>query len=81
MENKTKKRRHIELSQLKVSPVNVRKHGADEDIGELIASIRARITGKQSYEVGYELKKTGRSSAAVKKVGNIHKRVEKWLAQ
>jgi ParB family chromosome partitioning protein len=34
------KLQHIELSQLKVSPVNVRKRGAGEDLGELIASIR-----------------------------------------
>lgn len=32
---------HIDLSQLKISPVNVRKHGAQEDLGELIASIRS----------------------------------------
>ncbi|MEZ0081516.1 ParB/RepB/Spo0J family partition protein [Bradyrhizobium japonicum] len=35
------KLQHIELSQLKVSPVNVRKRGAEEDLGELIASIRS----------------------------------------
>jgi ParB family transcriptional regulator, chromosome partitioning protein len=35
------KLQHIPLSQLKVSPVNVRKRGADEDLGELIASIRS----------------------------------------
>lgn len=35
------KLQHIELSQLKVSPVNVRKRGAGEDLGELIASIRS----------------------------------------
>jgi ParB family chromosome partitioning protein len=41
MGNKTMKLQHIPLSQLKVSPVNVRKRGADEDLGELIASIRS----------------------------------------
>jgi ParB family chromosome partitioning protein len=35
------KLQHIPLSHLKVSPVNVRKRGADEDLGELIASIRS----------------------------------------
>lgn len=35
------KLQHIELSELKVSPVNVRKRGAGEDLGELIASIRS----------------------------------------
>jgi len=35
------KLQHIELNQLKVSPVNVRKRGAEEDLGELIASIRS----------------------------------------
>jgi hypothetical protein len=38
MENKTMKLQHIPLSQLKVSPVNVRKQAGDE-LGELIASI------------------------------------------
>jgi len=33
MEKNTMKLQHIELSQLKVSPVNVRKRGADEDLG------------------------------------------------
>lgn len=35
------KLQHIELSDLKLSPVNVRKRGAEEDLGELIASIRS----------------------------------------
>jgi Protein of unknown function (DUF3606) len=43
------------------------------------------VAGGQKYEVGYESKKTGRSSAAVKKavkkVGNSRKRVEKRLAR
>jgi ParB family chromosome partitioning protein len=34
------KLQHIELSQLKLSPANVRKHGVKDDLGELIASIR-----------------------------------------
>ena len=46
---------------------------------------RARVAGGQDYEVSYESKKTGRSAAAVKKavkkVGNIRKRVEKRLAR
>lgn len=46
---------------------------------------RARVAGDQKYEVGYEAKKTGRSSSAVKKavrkVGNARKRVEKRLAR
>ena len=45
---------------------------------------RARVAGGQDYEVRYEIKKTGRSAAsvkkAVKKVGNSRKRVEKGLA-
>ena len=44
---------------------------------------RARVSGKQDYEVRYESRKTGRSSAAVKKavkkVGNSRKRVERKL--
>jgi ParB family chromosome partitioning protein len=35
------KLQHIELSQRKLSPMNARKHGAGEDLGELIASIRS----------------------------------------
>jgi len=35
------KLQHIELSQLKLSPVNVRKHGGKEELDELIASIRS----------------------------------------
>jgi hypothetical protein len=46
---------------------------------------RARVAGSQDYEVGYEAKKTRRSAAsvkkAVKKVGNVRKRVEKTLAR
>lgn len=42
---------------------------------------RARVAGGQDYEVGYESRKTGRSSAAVKKVGNSRKRVERRLAR
>jgi Protein of unknown function (DUF3606) len=44
---------------------------------------RARVAGGQDYEVKYETKKTGRSSAAVKKavkkVGNSRNRVERQL--
>jgi Protein of unknown function (DUF3606) len=46
---------------------------------------RARVAGGQDYEVKYETKKTGRSSAAVKKavrkVGNSRKRVERRLSR
>jgi hypothetical protein len=46
---------------------------------------RARVAGRQGYEVGYEAKKTGRSKAAVKKavkkVGNSRKRVERRLGR
>jgi hypothetical protein len=46
---------------------------------------RARVAGKQSYEVKYESKKTGRSASAVKKavkkVGNSRKRVENRLGR
>lgn len=35
------KLQHIELSNLKPSPVNVRKHGGEEELDELIASIRS----------------------------------------
>ncbi len=46
---------------------------------------RARVAGGQDYEVRYAAKKTGRSSAsvkkAVKKVGSSRKRVERWLAR
>ena len=46
---------------------------------------RARVSGGQSYEVKYETKKTGRSSAAVKKavkkVGNSRKRMERRLGR
>jgi hypothetical protein len=46
---------------------------------------RARVAGKQDYEVRYEAKKTGKSAAvvkkAVKKVGNTRKRVEKRLSR
>jgi len=44
---------------------------------------RARVAGGQDYEVRYEVKKTRRSAAAVKravkKAGNSRKRVEKTL--
>ena len=46
---------------------------------------RARVAGGQDYEVRYEAKKKGRSSAAVKKavkkVGNSRQRVEGALAR
>jgi hypothetical protein len=44
---------------------------------------RARVAGRQDYEVGYESKKAGKSASAVKKavkkVGNTRKKVEKTL--
>jgi hypothetical protein len=44
---------------------------------------RARVAGKQDYEVRYETKKTGKSATAVKravkKVGNVRKSGEKRL--
>jgi hypothetical protein len=44
---------------------------------------RARVAGRQNYELRYASKKTGRSAnavkKAVKKVGNSRKRVEKRL--
>jgi hypothetical protein len=46
---------------------------------------RAKVAGRQDYEVKYEAKKTGRSASsvkkAVKKVGNSRKRVEKRLGR
>ena len=46
---------------------------------------RARVAGKQDYEVRYEAKKTGRSRTAVKraakKVGPNRKKVERKLAR
>ena len=46
---------------------------------------RARVAGGQKYEVSYEAKKTGRSAPAVKKavkkVGNVRKKVEKRLTR
>ena len=46
---------------------------------------RAKVAGRQKYEVGYESKKTGRSASAVKKavkkVGNSRNRVEKRLGR
>lgn len=46
---------------------------------------RARVAGRQGYEVGYEAKKTRRSASAVKKavkkVGNSRKKVEKRLGR
>jgi hypothetical protein len=45
---------------------------------------RALVAGRQHYEVGYEAKKTGRSKsavkAAVKRVGNSRKKVERRIA-
>jgi hypothetical protein len=44
---------------------------------------RALVAGGQKYEVSYEAKKIGKSATAVKKavkkVGNVRKRVEKRL--
>jgi hypothetical protein len=44
---------------------------------------RARVAGRQDYEVVYESKKAGKSASAVKKavkkVGNTRKKVEKTL--
>jgi Protein of unknown function (DUF3606) len=44
---------------------------------------RARVAGRQAYEVGYTSKKTGKSrravKKAVKKVGNSRKKVERTL--
>ncbi|UEM18070.1 DUF3606 domain-containing protein (plasmid) [Bradyrhizobium barranii subsp. barranii] len=49
------------------------------------AQDRAKVAGGQRYEVGYESKKTGRSASAVKKavkkVGNVRKKVEKRLGR
>ena len=46
---------------------------------------RARVAGKEDYEVRYESKKTGKSATAVKKavkkVGNVRKSVEKRLTR
>jgi hypothetical protein len=46
---------------------------------------RARVAGRQNYEVKYESKKMGRSASAVKKavkkVGNSRKRVESRLGR
>jgi hypothetical protein len=46
---------------------------------------RARVAGRQDYEVKYESKKTGRSASAVKKavkkVGDSRRRVEKLLGR
>ena len=46
---------------------------------------RAKVAGRQKYEVGYESEKTGRSASAVKKavkkIGNSRKRVEKRLGR
>jgi Protein of unknown function (DUF3606) len=44
---------------------------------------RRRVAAGQKQEVRFESKKTGRSASVVKKairkVGNMRKRVEKWL--
>jgi Protein of unknown function (DUF3606) len=49
------------------------------------AQDRAKVAGGQKYEVSYEAKKTGRSAPAVKKavkkVGNMRKKVEKRLGR
>jgi hypothetical protein len=49
------------------------------------AQDRAKVAGGQRYEVSYEAKKTGRSAPAVKKAvkkfGNVRKKVEKKLAR
>jgi hypothetical protein len=46
---------------------------------------RARVAGKQDYEVKYEAKKTGKSKAkvkrAVKKAGPSRKKVERALGR
>ena len=42
---------------------------------------RARVAGGQDYEVRYEARKTGKSAAAVMKVGNSRKRVERRLGR
>ena len=46
---------------------------------------RAKVAGKQDYEVRYESKKTGKSASAVKKavkkVGNARSKVEKRLGR
>ena len=46
---------------------------------------RARVAGRQDYEVGYEAGKTKKSRAAVKKavkkVGNSRKKVERRLGR
>jgi hypothetical protein len=48
------------------------------------AQDRAEVAGGQKYEVSYGAKKTGRLAPAVKKavrkVGNVRKKVEKKLA-
>ena len=47
------------------------------------AQDRAKVAGGQKHEVAYEAKKTSRSAPAVKKavkkVGNVRKKVEKRL--
>jgi hypothetical protein len=49
------------------------------------AQDRSKVAGGHKYEVGYEAKKTGRSAPAVKKavkkVGNVRKKVEKKLVR
>lgn len=46
---------------------------------------RARVAGRQTYEVGYASKKSGKSRSAVKKaakkVGNSRKKVERALGR
>src|SRR6201996_9726415 len=49
------------------------------------AQDRSKVAGGQKYEVSHEAKKTGRSAPAVKKavkkVGNVRKKVEKKLVR
>jgi hypothetical protein len=63
------KLQHIELSQLKLSPVNVRKRGAEDDLAELIGSIRSLgggLTAKAS--------KSSRGSAVCSPVRRCRRR-------
>ena len=45
---------------------------------------RVKVAGGQKFEVSYEAKKTGKSASAVKKavkkVGNVRKKVERELS-
>jgi hypothetical protein len=46
---------------------------------------RARVAGGQDYEVRYEAKKTGKSAKrvkkAVKRFGNVRKKIERMLGR